>query len=578
MPRTGIGHWLLLAALAAGCSRVSSPPPARPGSVLLVTIDTLRADRLGCYGDREAHTPGLDALAAQGVLFEAAFTHAPITLPAHATLLTGLLPPAHGARGNGSFALPPGPPTLAEALRGHGLRTAAFVGGFPLARRFGLARGFDHYDDAMGKAPGLHYEFAERRADAVVAAARSWLDAQPGSVFLWVHLFDPHAPYDPPPAHRGPDPYRGEIAAVDEALRALLQAWDARPGPSLVAVTADHGEAFGEHGEESHSLFVYDTTLRVPLILRAPGLPAGRRVPAPVGLVDVAATLLDAVGARATLPGVSLRPLVEAPGTGRPVYAETLAPRLDFGWSDLRSWRDGRFKYIRAPRSELYDIADDPGETRDLSASRPEVAARLADALERAMASEGDQHSRRGPDREAAERLRALGYVQGPQGKGSGADPKDKVEVARRIARAAGPFPDQAAAVRAYREIAALDPGNPLVNFRLADALLRAGRTSESIPSFRKVVASGPTSPDPYVGLATALAQEGRLAEARRALEKALELAPGHGQAHYNLGEIARVQGDLAAARRAYEAARADADVRARAEARLQSLGQRPAH
>jgi choline-sulfatase len=560
------------ACVAVGCARASPPPAARPSSVLLVTIDTLRADRLGCYGDREARTPALDALAREGVLFEAAFTHVPITLPAHATLFTGLLPPAHGVRGNGAFALPPGPPTLAEALKARGLRTGAFVGGFPLARRFGLARGFDHYDDAMSRAPGVHYEFAERPAAAVVQSALAWLAGQAGDVFLWVHVFDPHAPYDPPPAHRGPDPYRGEIAAVDESLRNLLQAWDRRPGGSVVAVTADHGEAFGEHGEESHSLFVYDTTLRVPLILKAPGLPAGGRVTAAAGLVDVPATILDLVGAPAALPGASLRPLAESPGAaGRAVYAETLAPRLDFGWSDLRSWREGGFKYIRAPRPELYELSSDPAESRDLSSARPEVMARMEAALARAVAE--DTESRRQPDPESAERLRALGYVQGPEGRGSGADPKDRTEVARRIARAAGFFTDHLAAVRAYREIADLDPENPLVNFRLADALLRAGQAREAVRHFQKVVASGPRSADPYVGLATAQAEQGRLEEARRTLERALVVEPGHGQAHYNLGEIARARGDLAAARAAYEAARADPAVRGRADARLQSLG-----
>ena len=217
---------LLLGVLAAfGCARTPVPPaPERPSSVLLVTVDTLRADRLGSYGDAAARTPAMDALASSGVLFAHAYTPAPITLPAHTSILTGLAPPAHGVRGNGAFALGPGTPTVAEALRARGLATAAFIGGFPLARRFGLARGFDAYDDAMGKAPGVSYEFAERRGDAVVASARAWLNVHPGRVFVWVHLFDPHAPYDPPPAFRGSDPYRGEIAATDAALAALMTA------------------------------------------------------------------------------------------------------------------------------------------------------------------------------------------------------------------------------------------------------------------------------------------------------------------------------------------------------------------
>jgi choline-sulfatase len=531
-----------------------------------VTIDTLRADRLGAYGDTAARTPNLDRLARESVVFEKAYSPAPITLPAHASLMTGLLPPAHGVRGNGTFALGEGPRTLAEALAAKGWQTAAFVGAFPLARRFGLARGFAHYDDTMPRAPGIHFEFAERRAPEVVAAARAWLAAHPGPTFLWVHVFDPHAPYDPPAPFAGGDGYRGEIAAVDAALGPLLADWEAR-GPALTVVTADHGEAFGEHGEESHSLFVYDTTLHVPLLVRGPGL-APRRAPGPVSLADVGATVLAAVGAEG-LPG---RDLLKD-GAAEPLYAETLAPRLEFGWSDLRSLRDGRLKYVRAPRAELYDVEADPGETRDLAPTRVADANRLEGALQALLARTGERSGSRAADPEAAERLRALGYVQGPGGEGSGADPKDKVEVARRIARAAGPFPDQAAAARVYGEIAALDPGNPLVEMRLADALLRSGRAAESLAPFRRVVAGKPRSADPYVGLATALAELGRLPEAERVLSDALGVEPASGQVHFNLGEIARARGDLAAARDAYGKAARDPAVRERAQARLATLG-----
>ena len=544
----------------------SAPRPAR--SVLLVTIDTLRADRLGCYGDSRARTPRIDALAAAGTLFERAFTPVPITLPAHASLLTGLIPPAHGVRGNGAFALGAGVGTLAEALAAEGAATGAFVGGFPLARRFGLDRGFGHYDDRMGKAPGVHYEFAERRADAVADAAIAWLASQPGDVFAWVHFFDPHAPYDPPPAFRGDDPYRGEIAAVDVAVGRLLATWEARPRPGVVALTGDHGEAFGEHGEESHSLFVYDVTLRVPLLLKGSGVPVGRRSTA-VSTVDLAATLLSLAGARARLPGSSL---LGPAGPERPLYAETLAPRLDFGWSELRSIRAGQYKLIRAPRTELYDVEADPSETRDLASAQPDIVARLSATLDTVLAAAGEAQTPRPVDPETAERLRSLGYVQGMGGGGTGADPKDKVAVAQRIARAAGPFRDQAAAVAAYRAIAALDPDVPIVNFRLADALLRSGRAVESIPYYRKVLAASPRTADPFVGLATAYAGLGRLDDAARTLTEALRVDPASGQAHFNLGEIARVRGDRAAARRAYQVALADPITRERAEARLAAL------
>jgi len=540
--------------------------------VLLVTVDTLRADRVGAFGDAAARTPAMDALAAAGVAFDRAYTSAPITLPAHTSLMTGLVPPAHGVRGNGAFALGTGVPTLAEALRARGLATAAFIGGFPLVRRFGLDRGFDTYDDTLGKAPGVSYEFAERRGEAVVASARTWLGVHPGRVFVWVHLFDPHAPYDPPPAYRGADPYRGEVAAADAALATLMAAWDTRPEPSLVVLAADHGEAFGEHGEESHSLFVYDTTLRVPLLVRGPGWPATRRVATAVGLTDVAATILEAVGpGGATLPGRSLRRFLDG-ASAEPLYAETLAPRLDFGWSDLRAWRDGRYKYVRAPRPELYDLEADAGESHDVAAAHPDVVARLRGELDQAVAGWGEVESRHGPDPEAAERLRSLGYVQGPQGGGSGADPKDMVDVALLIARAAGPFRDHAAASAAYRAIAQRDPANPLVNLRLADALLRAGRSEDAVRYYKKVIAGRPRTADAFVGLATAYADHGRLRDAKQALLDALDVDPANGQVHYDLAEVARVEGDLAAARREYTSALADPVTRERAQARLSEL------
>jgi Flp pilus assembly protein TadD len=565
---------LIVLLVPAACAR---PAPAGPASVLLVTIDTLRADRVGAYGDAAARTPRLDALAREGVVFERAFSPVPLTLPAHATILTGLLPPEHGVRGNGAFALPAAPATLAEAFQARGLETAAFVAAFPVARRFGLDRGFDAYDDAIQRATGLHFEFAERRADRVVDAALAWLAGRSGAVFVWVHLYDPHAPYDPPAGFRDLDPYRGEIAFADAQLGRLLTAWDARAAAGVTAVASDHGEAFGEHAEESHGLFVYDTTLRVPLLLRGPGIPAGVRVGSPVGLADLAATLSELVGKGPFPHGRSLarfwgRGRQAAAAEEAALYAETLAPRFDFGWSELRAWREGRYKYVRAPRAELYDVEADPGESRDLKALQPAVAERLAGRLEAALGRMGDALSHRAPDTEAAERLRALGYVQGPGGRGSAADPKDKVELARLIARATGPFRGPAEVAAVYADLASRDPENPLVNFRLADALLRAGRTREAASVFRRVVEAGPRSADPFVGLATACAQLGRLGEAQSVLEQALEVEPGNGQVHYNLGELARLRGDTAEARARYEGALADPVTRERAQARLGAL------
>jgi arylsulfatase A-like enzyme len=501
-----------------------------------------------------------------------------LTGPSHACLLTGLTPLGHGFRDNGGYALPKSVGTAAEDFKAAGYRTAAFVSGFPLDRRFGLDRGFDVYDDAFERAPGLHFEFPERRADRVVGAALAWLGRTPGPAFLWVHFYDPHAPYDPPEAFREADAYRGEVAFADAMLGRLLEAWERRPEPSLVAVTSDHGEAFGEHGEVSHGLFVYDTTLHVPLVLRGAGIASARRVGERVGIVDLAATLAGLVGAE-RLPGRSLKPFLEpgqaATGAEAPLYAETLAPRLDFGWSELRSWREHGLKYVEAPRRELYDLDSDPDESTNLADTRGDAASRLAAALGAELQRLGNVESARAPDPQAAERLRALGYAQGFSGRGSAVDPKDRVEVARLIAQATGPFAGPREVIAAYSDIARRDPGNPLVNFRIADALLRSGRAAEAVPFFRQVTATRPRSADPYVGLATACLQIGHADEARQALRQALEADPKSGQAHYNLGELARAGGDLTEARAQYEAARTDPATRERAEARLAALPQR---
>ena len=542
-----------------------------PISVLLITVDTLRADRVGAYGDAAARTPAIDGLARGGVVFENAYTPVPITLPAHVSLMTGLVPPAHGVRGNGSYALDGTIPTLAEDFKSAGRATAAFVAAFPLARRFGLSRGFDVYDDAVTKAPGINYDLAERRAAEVVESTSRWLSRTTGAVFLWVHLFDPHAPYDPPPGLRTGDAYRDEVAAADLGLAELLREWDSRPGESVVALTSDHGEAFGEHGEWSHSLFVYDTTLHVPLIIRGGGLPKGARVAARVGIVDVASTLLELAGVRGRTSGTSLGSTMARP-LDRPLYAETLAPRDDFGWSELRSWRDGGFKWIRAPQAELFDLASDPAEEKNLFAASPMKGEALEKALLDALARSGERERTATPDTGTKEALRSLGYIQGPGGKGSGADPKTKVALARRIAEASGPFADANAAVRIYRELVRDDPANPLLNLRLGDALLRAGKAKEAITPFRRVIASGPRTVDAHVGCATAYAQLSRLEEAKSVLDAALRIDELNGQVRYNLGEIARVRGRLQEARAHYEVAALDPVTASRARERVAHL------
>ena len=394
-------------------------------------------------------------------------------------------------------------------------------------------------------------------------------------MFLWVHLYDPHAPYDPPEGFRGADPYRGEIAFADAMLGRLLAAWDARPGRSVVAVTSDHGEAFGEHGEESHGLFVYDTTLRVPLVLRGAGLPAARRVAGRVSLADVAATLAQLAGAEA-LPGASLVPGAtqgsESPADS--LYAETLAPRLDFGWSELRSLAAGSLQVHPGAAPRALRPRRRPRRRAATSRTRARRSRRrLSAALDATLRRFGEAESRRGPDPEAAERLRALGYVQGPEGRGSGADPKDRLEVARLIARAVGPFATPRELTLAYAEIARLDPANPLVNFRLADALLREGRTRESVGFFRRVVASEPRSRRSRTwGWPRRSPSSAASPKRSRRWSRRSPWTPRAARRTTTSASSRALRGDGAAARRHYEAARADPLTRERAEARLAAL------
>ena len=391
---------LCLLPLLAACGGGAGSEVARPRHLLLVTLDTVRADHLGAYGYAAAETPNLDHLAQAGLRFDQAMSPVPLTLPSHASLLTGRLPLEHGVRHNGARPLAAGTETLATRLTTCGFDTAAFVGAFVLDHRFGLNRGFGHYDDDIARDPGRDLRLeAERPASEVVDRALAWLareEAAPARPqFLWLHLYDAHAPYTPPApfAERHPDqPYDGEIAAVDAQLGRLLAAVRQRLGADvLVAVVADHGESLGDHGESTHGLLLYQPVLRVPLLLAGPGLPAGRTVATPVGLTDLAPTLAGLLGCAGEVPLGTGRDLSgylragdEPPGAD--LYAETQYPTL-FGWSPLTALRRGAFKYIAGPRPELYDLNQDRGEEHDLLHREPATARPLAARLEEMQAS-----------------------------------------------------------------------------------------------------------------------------------------------------------------------------------------------
>jgi arylsulfatase A-like enzyme/Tfp pilus assembly protein PilF len=552
----------------------ATPPTAnasRPRNVLLVTIDTLRADRVGAYGWEAARTPAMDALAGRGVRFDQAFATAPITLTSHASLLTGLYPPGHGARHNGVRA-GTAPATLATALAARGFATGAFVAAFPLDRRFGLHRGFEVYSDVMPRGSDGRLRH-ERPGSVVVDEALAWLAARAGGpFFLWVHLFEPHAPYEPDPS-RGAggaaatpaDRYDDEVARADVEVGRLLAALSPSQDTTLVIVASDHGEAFGEHDEYGHSLFVYDTTLRVPLIMAGPGVPAGRAVTAPVSLVDVVPTVLDLLGEPPLeVDGISLVAAMRGePTPSRALFAESFAPLLDFGWSSLRSVRREGMKFIAAPTPELYDLAADPGETRNVLASRSAEGTDLGALAERYSAAEfsgaSDKEAPSAADAEARRRLEALGYVSGGRSAGGAAiprpDPKDRKALASRIALVASGELAGAALRSALEGIVREDPGNGQAHMRLGFVLLEAGDCAGAEPHFRAAREARVASADPSLGLAGCLFARGDLGGAQRALEEGDAIEPGNPVVQANLGAVALAQGRVEAALTALRAA-----------------------
>ena len=424
----------------AGQTSIAAP---RPRNLLVITLDTMRADRLPAYGFTGVDTPSLDRIAAEGIVFEETYAAAPLTLPSHASMFTGIYPPRLGVRDNAGAPLSTEFTTLAEVLRGRGLRTAAFVASAVLAPRRGIEQGFDVYSGGdptrCSGAPS-----ARRRAGEVVDEAMSWLvrhDRDP--FFAWVHLFDTHRPYDLPAEYKNRhlDPYLAAIAYEDSQIARVIDYLETRGllASTLIVVAGDHGESLGEHGEESHGIFVYQEALRVPLMVRGPGVSPGR-VPAVARLVDVMPTVLDLFGVSTRgLDGVSLaRVATRAGDPPLEVYAESMYP-LRFGWAPLRALRADRFKVIDAPRVELYDLVSDPGEERNVLAEHPTVAAAM---LRRLRSFDSRQEpaaaAAAAVDTAVLERIASLGYVgstaaQPPAAAGEQTDPKDRIALFNRI-------------------------------------------------------------------------------------------------------------------------------------------------
>ncbi len=569
---------VLVGAPAGGCRRAGEEGPASHAraellggvepealNVVLVTIDTLRADHVSCYGGSPVATPHLDRLAGEGVRFDSAASTVPFTLPAHASIMTGLYPPRHGIRENVGAFLAADLPTLAELMAASGRQTAGFVSAFVLDSRWGIGRGFGRYFDdfepAETASPNLGS--VQRPGDETLAEALRWLDGrdQASPFFLWLHLYDPHDPYAPPEpwASQHPGrPYRGEVAWTDSLVGELRAALDGRGllERSLLVLTADHGEGLGDHGERFHGFFVYDSTVRVPMILRLPGAArAGTVVDEPVSHVDLLPTVLDAVGrpVPAAAQGASLLPAVAGGGlaAGREVYSESFYPLLHYGWAPLRALRAERHKLIAVPRPELYDLGADRGERRNLFAEEPELAAGLGERLERLRREmEGGEPAAAAAtdlDPETLARLRALGYLAGGGGVAPAAederpraDPKDMIDVHQAIMTTQSQIGggETAAAAATLARVLERDPEILDAHQMLGQIAFGEERFADAASHFQRALAVDPDHEQSLHGLASAYRRLGRDADAILGFERLAEVSGGELSAALPLAEL----------------------------------------
>lgn len=595
--------------LTGACSRSIPAPatPPAPRNVVIVTIDTLRADRLGSYGNAGVATPNIDRIAREGALMSRTTSHVPLTRPSHVTIFTGLYPAQHNIRDNVSPALAPEVPTLAEEFKKAGFATAGFVSSVVLSSQSGLARGFGTYSQKFAEEEENDARFLntiQRRGDATTAEAVAWIGGhRDDRFFVWVHLYDPHDPYEPPEpyASRYADrPYDGEVAWSDELVGRLDRAV-ADAGvrdDTLFIVTSDHGEGLGEHGEPIHGFFIYQTTLHVPMVARGPGIRPATRIDATTNLIDLFPTVLTAAGLPVPggpqWPGRSLVRAWQGAETlaDAPSFAESLTPLVHYGWSDLRSVRDGRWKYILAPRPELYDLSRDAAELNNLETSEPARARAMRAGLEDQLKKEATQTRPAGgapavsPD--LLEKLGALGYVSpgaSRSGGATGADPKDKIDEYKTLN---GLMRDALVALRAknygasadrLRALAARGVDSFEVHYYFARALVGQKKCGEAVRHFNRAIELLPSFGRAYVGLAdcqiaarnataaAATLERGvkenprdlevleRLAELWRRLERPdraialyereLELAPADALVRVRLGELYRDAGNV---------------------------------
>jgi arylsulfatase A-like enzyme/Flp pilus assembly protein TadD len=530
-----------------------------PPNVILITLDTVRADRMGFLGSKWGLTPNLDALASQGVVYEHTYSQAPITPVSHATILTGTFPQYHGIRNFGD-RLPPSIPFLPDILHSQGYQTGAFVGSIILDPKNGFASGFERGFDVYNA--GFHRQKTgerreasmQRRGEVTLGCVLEWLGhRQKGPFFLWFHLWDAHDPYNPPEPFRSRfpnQPYNGGIAYVDATVGKLLDYLRTQGlyDNSLIAVTADHGESLGEHGELTHSIFLYDATIHVPLLLKLPGGRfAGQRVNANANLVDLAPTLLDALGQKSppAMQGQSLLPLIGNPRPGnRPSFATGDHSERSFGWSALLSLRSGNHLYVRAPLPELYDLATDPGEKKNLYPANHAAAVRFAiqvDNFVKRMSTGAPQALQNGLDEKSREKLSALGYVgSGETASPTKIDPKDRIDVANDMHDASLAIEEgkEATVIPLLLHVVAKDPQIQAAQYYLGIAYSRKGNFAKAIPPLRKAVELRPDALMAQYELAICLYETGDLNTAATYFEILVDNRPDWSDARYSLASI----------------------------------------
>ena len=526
-------------------------------NVVFITIDTLRADHLGCYGYKQIRTPNIDALAAESFRFERAYTPVPVTLPAHTAIFTGTYPTLSGMHDFSGNKLSSKQSTLASVLKEQGYITSAVIGSAVLDSRFGLNQGFDFYYDHFdfNRLQESNLEEMERPGNVVADVALDWLAKNSQSkFFLWMHLYDPHYPYRPPAPYS--EEYRdrlydGEIAFADAQVGRLVAFLKTKSlyRNTLIVLTGDHGESLGEHGEKTHGFFIYNATLHVPVLIHLPSSTSGKAVAELVSLTDLMPTVLQElkVDVPAQVQGRSLLPLLTEKNDARSLYAETFLPRLHFNWSELRSVETEKFQFIEAPKPELYDLAADPGETHNLYGEKKAVAGELQarlNTLVRQYSADQELAEKTGLDPALMERLKSLGYAGFSGGSSSTTrssslpDPKDRVQVYELISDAIAESQHGEYQNSTEKLIAALktEPGSVPVHYLLGLNYYRLREFAKAVEEFQRVLQLSPDYELATFQLGLAYARTGDFDQAIIALKKALDLDGTNFSAAYNLG------------------------------------------